>query len=957
MNSVTNNGSGDFTERLNKFLTRESKTLGDLQTFCNPRHTTGSSPESIICAVGGVLEKTAKHPSDGNAYRRLRTFSAIVPTPSGGENMETWMEQARLLISESECSEKEKQRRIVESLKGPALEIIRAVRFSDPEASAWHYLEALETTFGSSESGEDLYFKLRLMRQSSGETLSEFLRRIEKMLNKVVERDGAPLELVDKVQIEQLIRGAVNSDMVLLQLWLRERTTRPPSFLSLLKEIREAEESETSRHRVSAKVKAIHCCEEERESAFAIQELRGEIKELRAQICGGESKTVSTSSLVIQPKEKQKEKIDNTEVQELRKQIQQLQQQLAVMSVSSAQLALPSPEPQTNSSVSSKGLRSKSAREKEEYFCYRCGEDGHIATKCQAIPNSEQVIQKLIRSLRQAKREKYEADDSDRQAQNQACFSKKSQVDINEFSSLPKGLVGPASTVKVKLNGLECTALLDTGSQVTIVFDIWFSKNLPNVQVHPLTGLSIWGLSSSSYPYKGYIVVDVTFPAAVTGAEESISILALIFPDPEGPPQVPVIIGTNASFFQRLAMLSQETEEVGVARVLRIQTQTPAKQLLKKGEAKGLTDKPEGQVRWRGPGACVVPPKRDAQFVCQLETAQPLGLEIFMLDTAEDGSLPAGLFIIPVVFPSSAVDGKTIQVLVHNETSKDITIPAGAVVAHVYPTDTLVGPSGDSYIHKVIDPTLFDFRESPIPEAWERRLQQKLSNCGDVFSTDKWEVGLAQGVEHHIRLTDDKPFHERSKCIALADIEDVRRHVKELLAAGIIKESRSPYASPIVIARKKSGTIRMCIDYRNLNARTIPDQYTTPRIDDALDCLAGSKWFSVLDLRSGYYQIAMAEEDKEKTAFICPLGFYQFEWMQQGITGAPATFQRLMEKAVGDMHLLQVIVYLDDDIMFGRTLEEHEERLCSSLINSQNYIPAEEERGEVDGGYQGKPLI
>ncbi|KAL1271695.1 hypothetical protein QQF64_030711 [Cirrhinus molitorella] len=127
----------------------------------------------------------------------------------------------------------------------------------------------------------------------------------------------------------------------------------------------------------------------------------------------------------------------------------------------------------------------------------------------------------------------------------------------------------------------------------------------------------------------------------------------------------------------------------------------------------------------------------------------------------------------------------------------------------------------------------------------------------------------------------------------------------------------------------------MCIDYRTLNARTIPDQYTTPRIDDALDCLAGSKWFSVLDLRSGYYQIAMAEEDKEKTAFICPLGFFQFERMPQGITGAPATFQRLMEKAVGDMHLLQVIVYLDDIIVFGRTLEEHEERLLKVLDRLQ----------------------
>lgn len=132
------------------------------------------------------------------------------------------------------------------------------------------------------------------------------------------------------------------------------------------------------------------------------------------------------------------------------------------------------------------------------------------------------------------------------------------------------------------------------------------------------------------------------------------------------------------------------------------------------------------------------------------------------------------------------------------------------------------------------------------------------------FSLHEWDVGLAHGVEHNIRLTDARPFHEWSCRLAPADLDDARQHIQDLLAAGIIKESRSPYASPIVKARKKNGSVRMCINYRTLNRRTVPDQYTTPRIDDALDCLSDSKWFSVLDLRSGYYQIGMAEEDKEK---------------------------------------------------------------------------------------------
>ena len=164
-----------------------------------------------------------------------------------------------------------------------------------------------------------------------------------------------------------------------------------------------------------------------------------------------------------------------------------------------------------------------------------------------------------------------------------------------------------------------------------------------------------------------------------------------------------------------------------------------------------------------------------------------------------------------------------------------------------------------------------------------------------------------------------------------ADLEDVRQHLQELQKYGIISESRSPYASPIVVVRKKTGKVRMCVDYRTLNRRTIPDQYTVPRIEDALHSLSGSKWFSVLDLRSGYYQIPMSEGDKEKTAFICPLGFYQFERMPQGISGAPATFQRIMEQTIGDMNFLEVLVYLDDLVVFGRTVEEHEERLLKVL--------------------------
>nr|XP_055033931.1 uncharacterized protein LOC129422186 [Misgurnus anguillicaudatus] len=927
-----------FTDKLSKFLMDEGKSITDLQALFPSLGSNTSSPESIIRAVGEILEKTVKPQSDSNAYRRLRTFSGTVPTPAGEETMEHWIEQARIMITECDCSEKEKRRRVVESLKGPALDIIKAVRLSSPDASALQYLEALESTFGSSESGEDLYFAFRLIRQSPGESLSDFLRRMEKSLIKVVQRGGLSPANVDRARVEQLIRGAVESDMMLLQLRLRERKERPPTFLNLLNEIREAEESEATRRKITATAKPIHLQGEEKISPSVVRELKVELQELRAQLKGECPNTLPASSMMVEPKTKLRhtnttdkhETKNDSEVQALKKQVQQLQQQLAVMSVGHSQpmshaQSLPQPFPDPP--------RQKPVRNKDDYFCYRCGEDGHIATKCQSPENSTQVINKLVRSLRKARKVRNDSNYNNRSG-DRACFSKNSHIHTYEPNGLPKGLVGPTSTVNVKICGQSCEALLDSGSQVTLVFDTWYSQNLPDVPIHPLTGLSIWGLGSSSYPYKGYIVVDVSFPVSLTGVEESVSILALVCPDPKGPPQFPVIIGTNASFFQRLTALNKPTSETNTAHTLRIQTH-PACHTLQSFKTSD-PDLPEGKVKWVGPGTFTVPSRGELYATCKVESRKPLKDDIFIIEAPSADPLPAGLFIPPVVLPSSAVDVNNFRVLVHNETSKDLSIPAGTIIAHVFPTDTVTVAPGVQN-SKPIDPDLFNFGGSTIPAAWEERLRLKLAERSNVFSLEEWDVGLAKDVNHQIRLSDSRPFRERSRRIAPADIDDVRRHLKDLLAAGIIKESRSPYASPIVIARKKSGAIRMCIDYRTLNSRTIPDQYTTPRIDDALDCLSGSKWFSVLDLRSGYYQIAMSEEDKEKTAFICPLGFYQFERMPQGITGAPATFQRLMERVVGDMHLLQVIVYLDDLIIFGRTLEEHEERLMKVLDRLEEF--------------------
>ena len=132
-----------------------------------------------------------------------------------------------------------------------------------------------------------------------------------------------------------------------------------------------------------------------------------------------------------------------------------------------------------------------------------------------------------------------------------------------------------------------------------------------------------------------------------------------------------------------------------------------------------------------------------------------------------------------------------------------------------------------------------------------------------------------------------------------------------MLQNDVIKPSTSPWASSVVLIHKKDGSTRMCIDYRKLNAVTRKDAYPLPRIDDALNALSGSKWFSTLDLISGYWQVEKGKTDQEKSAFCTSEGLFEFKVMPFGLCNAPATFERLMDLVLAGLQWSTRLVYLD----------------------------------------------
>ena len=219
--------------------------------------------------------------------------------------------------------------------------------------------------------------------------------------------------------------------------------------------------------------------------------------------------------------------------------------------------------------------------------------------------------------------------------------------------------------------------------------------------------------------------------------------------------------------------------------------------------------------------------------------------------------------------------------------------------------------------------------QAPRLEGHERleELRQMLEKHRNVFALQASELGRTHVLEHRIDTGKSRPIFQPPRRLPWMARETARELVDEMLAKGVIEDSVSPWSAPIVLVKKKDGSTRFCVDYRKLNDVTVKDPYPLPRIDDTLDALGGAKYFSTLDLCSGYHQLPMAQADTEKTAFSTPDGHYQFTVMPFGVCNGPSSFQRLMNVVLRGLIWRTCLVYLDDIIVFSSTFEEHLSRL------------------------------
>lgn len=342
---------------------------------------------------------------------------------------------------------------------------------------------------------------------------------------------------------------------------------------------------------------------------------------------------------------------------------------------------------------------------------------------------------------------------------------------------------------------------------------------------------------------------------------------------------------------------------------------------------------PTGTVRVRGKQVVRIP--GGVMKLVAGTCSQQFSGQGVLFEPPESG-LPAGLLASPCLVQVvrgtvyvPVVNVGTTEVLLYPRTSLGIlgvaqvvSLPAG--VTEVEPT--LVTISSQAAVPSISD-RIESLDLSALPDQEQTSVRSLLYKYQSVFSAHDGDLGCTNLISHDIPLLDDVPVRQRYRRIPPSEYEAVKAHINQLLESQVIRESSSPYASPIVLVRKKDGSLRMCVDYRPLNGKTRKDAFPLPRIEESLDALSGARWFSTIDLASGYNQVPVLEKDRPKTAFCTPFGLFEFNRMPFGLCNAPSTFQRLMQRMFGDQQGQSLLLYLDDIVIYSSSVEQHLQRL------------------------------
>uniref|UniRef100_A0A3B1IG97 Gypsy retrotransposon integrase-like protein 1 n=1 Tax=Astyanax mexicanus TaxID=7994 RepID=A0A3B1IG97_ASTMX len=498
---------------------------------------------------------------------------------------------------------------------------------------------------------------------------------------------------------------------------------------------------------------------------------------------------------------------------------------------------------------------------------------------------------------------------------------------------------------------IEVPCLIDTGSMVTTITESFFFKHFSHMQRKDCKWLGLKAANGLDIPYTGYIELSV-----VVLGQHIPERGVLIVKDPEHvvlrdrKSATPGILGMNVLEACYQVLFEQHGSELFQSPS--VQSANPAfrralKQIEKIEAFFNATSPFTVKVQGRKPICVHAGTLSLVPVTCpQLDSVE------FLLEPLDFnyGHLPEGLLLSPAFV--SAKKGLLYAPIV-NVSGADVWLPPRHAIGTVQPgtvtslptsSSVSISPSWEECLAFVSVQETASGPKSPhgllsdiegLSEEQMAAVSLLFDQYQDIFAQTEGDLGCTTLLTHEIPLLDEVPVRQPYRRIPPSQYEAVKLHIQQLLDSKVIRNSASPYSSPIVLVTKKDGSLRLCVDYRQLNAKTRRDAYPLPRIEESLDALAGAKWFSTLDLASGYNQVPVSEKDRYKTAFCTPFGLFEFNRMPFGLCNAPATFQRLMERMFGDCRYQSVLLYLDDVIVFSSSVEQHLERLAEVFSRLQ----------------------
>ena len=514
------------------------------------------------------------------------------------------------------------------------------------------------------------------------------------------------------------------------------------------------------------------------------------------------------------------------------------------------------------------------------------------------------------------------------------------------------------------LEGRLTTVLVDSGARMNCVTPEFVKArglavgSIQNLNNHSRC-IPINGVGGKHTEPLGYVMIQVQIPQVLSYDEDQV---ALIVEDPSiFSRQCPVILGTPTIFRAIQAIKESEMHNL-----------KPAWQYAKAGYEythfmMNLDDVPmeEGQSfptnTRRNPidldkklllkKKQVLLPFSNTMVHCKTRETQMQGYRLHVMIHApypeDKSSLPNSVYILKTY--TELKDGRrNVSVVLRNLISKTIHLAPGRCVAWVAAANEVPKAMPSPELAKALDETLpkeapkltIEERQKLLMELlWQEdgleqlkewppelalKFEQMLMEHHHIFSLDKNEIGCTDTAEHIIELMDDEPFKEQFRRIAPPLLKEVWENLQDMLDGGAIRPFKSPWCNAIVLVRKKDGTLRFCIDFRKLNSRTKKDSFPLPRMQETMESMVGARFFSSMDLKSGFWQVRMSEKSRQYTTFtVGSLGMYEFLRMPYGLCNTPATFQRLMQNCLGELNLTYALVYLDDVIVYSKMEEDH----------------------------------